>query len=64
MEVNCDFTGHIIQPNETYVERSMNNECNDFVDTHMKFFNTDYEDLKFEYKISSIVYADGTIVKP
>lgn len=64
IEVNCDFTGHIIQPNETYVERSMNFECNDFVDTHMKFFNTDYKDLKFEYKISSIVYADGTVVKP
>lgn len=25
-----------------------------------KVYNTEFEDLKFEYEVSSMVYADGT----
>ena len=62
--IGCDFTGHTIQPGETYTETRLSYECNEFVDADMQFFNTEYKDLQFSYEITSIVYEDGTTVKP
>ena len=64
MEMGCDFTGQTIAPGETYTEKKLSFECNEFVDSHMKLFNTAYDDLVFTYNIDSIVFADGSTVNP
>ncbi len=61
--IGCDFTGEIIDPEEFYGP-VMSFECNEFIDEHMKLFNTDYSDLQFSYDITKVVYADGTTVIP
>jgi tetratricopeptide (TPR) repeat protein len=60
----CDFTGHIIEPGETYTESDLSLECNQFMDSHTKLYNTDYNDLKYSYEITSIVFTDGTTITP
>ncbi len=59
----CDFTGINIQPSATITVDNLSYECNQFLDEDRKLFKTDYEDLKFEYKIESIVYTDGTVIE-
>lgn len=62
MDVGCDFTGHTIQPNETYTNKDLSYDVNEFRDTDMKLYNEDYSDLNFEYEPTTIVFADGTSV--
>lgn len=62
MDVGCDFTGHTIQPAETYVNNDLSLEINEFKDEHTKLYNEDYSDLNFEYEPTAIVFADGTSV--
>ena len=64
LRAECDFTGFTLNAGESYVERDLSYECNEFIDADMKFYNTDYSDLKFAYEISTIVYSDGTTAKP
>jgi tetratricopeptide (TPR) repeat protein len=64
ISIECDFTGQIIQPGQTYTEKDLSFECNEFIDSHMKLFNTDYSDLVFNYDVTSIVFSDGTTLKP
>ena len=64
LTMGCDFTGHTIEPGDTYTEKGLSYECNEYRDTDMKLYNTAYSDLIFHYSISSIVYADGTTVIP
>lgn len=60
MSANLDFTGQTVAVNETATFDTMYIEINQFLDHHVKVYNTAYADLQFEYKINSIVYADGT----
>lgn len=60
MSANLDFTGQTVAVNETVTFDSMSIEINQFLDHHVKIYNTAYADLKFEYKVNSIVYEDGT----
>lgn len=62
MDIRCDFTGYTIQPSETYVNKDLSLEINEFNNTHMKLYNEDYSDLNFEYEPTSIVFTDGTSV--
>ena len=62
MDVGCDFTGHTIQPGETYTNKDLTYEVNEFMDTDMKLYNEDYSDLNFEYEPTTIVFTDGTSV--
>ena len=62
MDVGCDFTGHTIQPGETYTNKDLTYEVNEFRDTDMKLYNEDYSDLNFEYEPTIIVFTDGTSV--
>lgn len=64
MNANCDFTGNTIKVGETYTDNSMVLQCNEFLEHHMKLYNSNYSDLIFDYKIKSIVYTDGTVVQP
>lgn len=55
-----DFVGQTIKAKESEIFEYLGYDLNQFVDEHMKLFNTDYDDLIFEYKVTSIVYTDGT----
>ena len=35
-------------------------DINQFMDAHVIFYTTDFADLKFDYEVTAIVYADGT----
>ena len=61
MTVGCDFTGETIAAGATITNDDLSFECNEFMDEHMKLFNEDYKDLKFNYIVKQIVFADGTI---
>lgn len=62
IDVGCDFTGHTIQPNETYVNNDLSLEINEFNSDQMKLYNEDYSDLNFEYEPTTVVFTDGTSV--
>lgn len=62
MDVRCDFTGHTIQPSETYTNKDLSYDVNEFIDTDMKLYSEDYSDLIFEYEPTTIVFTDGTSV--
>lgn len=61
MTVGCDFTGETIAAGATITNDDLSFECNEFMDEHMKLFNEDYKDLKFNYIVKQIVFSDGTI---
>ena len=61
MTAECDFTGETIGAHTTVTNDDLSFECNQFMDDHMKVFNTDYRDLNFEYTVKTIVYTDGTV---
>ncbi len=60
MSATLDFTGQTIPASEKVVFEDMGIDVNQFVDKNVKVYTTKYKDLKFEYKVSSIVYSDGT----
>ena len=62
--MGCDFTGYTIKAGETYTESDLSFECNEFMDDHMKLYNTDYADMVMKYEITKIVFSDGTTVVP
>ena len=39
MDVRCDFTGHTIQPGETYTNKDLSYEVNEFNDEDMKLYS-------------------------
>ncbi len=64
LSMGCDFLGQTIKPGDTYRESDLSFECNEFMDAHMKMYNTDFSDLQFVYEVESIVYSDGSTVVP
>lgn len=58
--IEWDVTGEDIPANSFITQKGQGVEINEFMDEHMKLYNTDYSDLKFEYKVKQIVYTDGT----
>lgn len=57
----CDFTGKTIPANGSVSFDDLGFEVNEFMDEHTKFYNEKFEDLIFEYEMTGIVYADGTL---
>lgn len=53
-----DFVGQTIKAKESEIYEYLGYDLNRFVEEDMKLFNTDYDDLIFEYKVTSIVYED------
>lgn len=64
VKMGCDFTGQIIQPGATCRKTDLVYKCNEYSSNDMKYYNTDFSDLKFSYEISKIVYEDGTVITP
>lgn len=58
--IGWDITGENIPANGSITQEGYGVEINQFMDVHMKLYNTNYDDLKFEYNVKKIVYADGT----
>ena len=56
----CDFTGQKITANKSVTFDNLGIDINEFMDDHVKLYNEDFSDLKFEYSVTSIVYSDGT----
>lgn len=59
--MGCDFTGHTIPAGETMINDDLSFDINEFINDHMKFYTTAYEDLKSEYTVTQIVFTDGTV---
>ncbi len=59
LTIGCDFTGNTIPAHKSIVVDDLSYEINEFIDADMKFYNTNYEDLQFNYVPTSIVYEDG-----
>lgn len=59
MSSSLDFTGQIIGANDDIVVSGMGIDINQFKDDHVKIYNTNFDDLKFEYEVTSIIYEDG-----
>lgn len=55
---NCDFTGENILPGETVIFDDKGLDINEFIDSHVKLYNENYDDLSFTYKVNEIVYAN------
>jgi Uncharacterised protein family UPF0547. len=64
ISLEADFTGISIKPQKSYREDRLSFECNPYIDEHVKLYNTAFKDLQFQYNITSIVYSDGTKIKP
>lgn len=60
IENTCDFTGQQIDVNSTVNFDNLSLEINEFIDEHNRLYNENFDDLKFVYKVNSIVYDDGT----
>lgn len=58
LSMNCDFTGQTIPANSSINVTNIGMDINEFMDNHTKLYNESFSDLKFDYKISNIVYAD------
>lgn len=63
LKINCDFTGNSILVGESITVDDLGMEINQFMDSHIKFYNTDFSDLQFEYEVTNIVYDDGSSMK-
>lgn len=61
--ISCDFTGNSIPVGESITVNDLGMEINEFIDSHVKFYNTDFSDLQFEYEVTDIVYDDGSSMK-
>ena len=55
----CDFTGQNVPAKKSVDYTEMGIDINEFMDSHVKLYNTDLDDLTFEYTINNIVYSDG-----
>lgn len=60
LTMNCDFTGNSISAGEAITVNDLGIDVNQFMNNHVKFYNTDFTDLKFGYKVTNIVYDDGS----
>lgn len=61
LTISCDLTGDTIVAGETSINNEMSLEINEFMNPHNKLYVSEYDDLIFEYKISKILFTDGTI---
>lgn len=60
LKMGCDLTGNIINSGETFINKEMSFEINEYMDDHLKFYTTDFDDLNMIYTINQIMFTDGT----
>lgn len=59
LSIGTDFTGETIPANSAVTITDLGMDINQFMDTHLKLYNEAYEDLKFQYDVSNVVFADA-----
>lgn len=64
IKVQCDLTGDTIKTGETFINKDMSMEINPYIDTNLKLYTTDFDDLIFDYIITKVMYTDGTLLEP
>lgn len=52
-----------VDAKKTVTERGSGLEVNQFMDDHMKLWNTDFDKLKSSFEISTIIFKDGTKIE-
>jgi outer membrane murein-binding lipoprotein Lpp len=60
LDLGLDFTDDIIPVGSSITVDGIGLEINEFMDEHMKLYNTDFESLLFEYNANMILFTDGT----
>lgn len=63
LTINCDFTGNSIPVGKSIMVDDLGMDINQFFDNEVKLYNTDFNDLKFEYEVTNIVYDDGSNIE-
>ncbi|HZJ99933.1 MAG TPA: hypothetical protein VFC79_08005 [Tissierellaceae bacterium] len=63
LEIGCDLTGNEVGPGEKFTEDQMVFEINEFIDSHLKIYVTDFSDLIINYEINQVLFTDGTSMK-
>lgn len=59
LSINWGFDSGV-GAHKTFVEKGSGLKVNQFMDEHMKLWNTEYEKLKFSFIVSKIVFKDGS----
>lgn len=54
---SCDLTDNDIPANSSITVTELYLDINQFVESHIKLFNTDYEDLVFEYIVTNVMFT-------
>ena len=60
LSAGCDFVGDTIPAHQS-ISVELQFEVNEFMNDHMKLYNTEFKDLKCEYTVTKIVFTDGTV---
>lgn len=55
-KLNCDFTGITVPAGGTAEKSGLGTDINQFIDSEVKLYNEEYDDLNFSYEVTSIVY--------
>jgi seryl-tRNA synthetase len=63
MELKLDFTETPIPAKSSIIVKDMGFEVNRFTDSHVKVYQTDGQNLQFEYNVLTILFTDGTTKK-
>jgi hypothetical protein len=59
MNVRWSYDGGV-PAKQSIVERNVGVDINHFMDDHMKLWNTDFDKLKSNFEVSTIIFKDGT----
>ena len=60
MASDLDFTSQIIKANESVIFPEQGFDVYAWEDEKVKIYNTNLDDLEFEYEVTAIAYTDGT----
>lgn len=63
INLNFDLTSESIPSMQSITVNDYGLEVNEFMDDHMKLYNTDYSKLIFKYEYKSVIFSDGTKIE-
>lgn len=63
LEIGCDLTGNEVGPGEKFIDDKMGLEINEYIDSNLKIYVTDFSDLIINYEINQVLFTDGTSMK-
>ena len=59
LKLNCDLVGETLLAGDVAYYNNLGIDVNQFIDSNVKVYTTDYNDLKFVYTVNQIVFADS-----